>query len=141
MITIGGTKFDAVGPHDAAQHLAQYGAGHTFEDAVLDTTPVGNMVTAASGYNASLVLEVAPYDTIKDWLGRCRTQFAREMAYGLVRTAIHSYDNGDLDGLGQAVVDWTSTLELEADRKVVRRLRRRGRRNQLGNRATVHDQP
>jgi hypothetical protein len=132
-----GTQFDIVQRDRASQNLP----GDVFEDAVLDALDMGKTISVASQDQTSLVLEVAPYDTIKEWLGRCRTKFAREMAYGLVTSAIHSYDNGDLDGLGQAVVDWTSTLELEADRKVVRRMRRRGRRDQLGNRTTVHDRP
>lgn len=130
-----GTQFNIVRRDRSSQNLP----GHVLEDAALNDLDMGKTISVASPYQTSLLIEVAPYETIKEWLGRCRTQFAREMAYGLVRSAIHSYDNGDLDGLGQAVVDWTSTLELEADRKVVRRMRRRGRRNQLGSRTTVHD--
>jgi len=129
-----GTQADTIGRYAASRSSP----GYTFEDAVLDALDMGETTSAASQYESSLVIEVAPYERIQEWLDRCRTQFAREMAFGLVVSAIQSYDSGDFNALGQAVVDWTSTLELEVDKKVVRRMRRRVQRNQHGSRTTVH---
>lgn len=91
-----------------------------------------------SEHEESLALEVAPDEILRGWIDCCRPQFVRDMAYGLLTSAIHSYDSGDLDILGQAVVDWTSTLELEADRQVVQRMQRRKRRDRRGGQTTVH---
>ena len=71
-----------------------------------------------------LALEVPTPNVITEWLDHCPARFARDMANGMLIAAIRSYDTGDWEGLGQAVVDWAATLELEADKKLARRLRK-----------------
>ena len=99
--------------------------GHGIEDAVLDALGLDHGMSVSSAIEASLSLEIAPVSTMKKWISGCRVQLARDMAFGLVCSAVHAYDTGDLDSLGQAIVDWSSTLEVEADNNLLRRVERR----------------
>jgi len=131
------TQDDVIGRNYASVDVG-YGQGLSFENAVLDTMDATTGLTSASAYQASLTLELPSEHAIREWISMCPSQFTRDMAYGLLTIAVHAYDSGDLDSLGQAVVDWASTLELEADRKVVRRMRRRMRSNNNVQSTNLH---
>lgn len=127
------TTQDAITLGVASNEFAQT-LGYGIEDAVLDAMDLERGVSVSSAIEASLTLEIAPLSTMKQWISSCRVQLARDMALGLVSSAIHAYDTGDLDSLGQAIVDWSSTLEVEADKNLFRRVQRR-----LEKQARVND--
>ena len=112
-----------------ATQAYEMGIGAHLEDAVMDGLMIESDSTYSSEAAFSLGTEVAPNHAIKNWLVTARVSFLREMTYGILSAAIQSYDSADWDSLGQAVVDWTSTLELEADRPSIRRMERRKRRS------------
>jgi len=120
------TQNDVITKDYASAEVPQ-GQGQAFENAVLDNIDTMASLSSSSISQSSLSLELPSDHTIREWISYCPSQFSRDMAYGLLASAVRAYDSGDLDSLGQAVVDWASTLELEADRKVVRRMRRRVR--------------
>lgn len=68
----------------------------------------------------SIKSELPPLEQLHSFIQAARASFARELAYGLLESAILSYESRNWDELGQAIVDWASTLELEADRPLTR---------------------
>ena len=83
-------------------------------------------MTTSGHYDAqSLRDEIASADMVSSWIEQAPAPFVREMLRGLLATAIESYDSKDFALLGRSVAEWAATLELEADRKLARRLRRR----------------
>lgn len=73
----------------------------------------------------NMAAELPSLDRLRSFVEAARMRFVREMAYGLLESAVHSYENGDWEQLGQAIVEWASTLEIEADPALMRRLHRR----------------
>ncbi len=95
------------------------------EDGVLDDLDSGRSMHSKLQQDESILLELPPLEQLATFIQSARASFVREMAYGLLESAIRSYDNADWDELGQAIVDWAATLELEADKDLTQRLRRR----------------
>jgi len=106
--------------------------GERLEEETLEKLDALNRSASSAVVSWSLSSEVPPNHAINDWVNSARVSFIRQMTYGLVVAAVQSYDSGDWDALGQAIVDWTSTLELEADRPTRRRIERRTLRSGYG---------
>jgi hypothetical protein len=125
-------------PLAMADATVKLGDGEGYEEAMfryLDNPSSFTNISLAGRYdNPTVLIELAPLETIRTWLDLCTGRFAKAMAYGLVEAAASSYDNKDWNRLAEAVVSWGATLQIEADRPVARRLRR-----QL--QASQHDNP
>ena len=76
----------------------------------------------------SLAQELPSVEVIRELVSRRPASFVRDMAYSLLVSAVRAHDTGDLESLGQSVVNWASTLEVEGDATLRRRLRRRAKR-------------
>ena len=115
-----------IDPLRAAGTKKYLGIGYDFENSVLDMYgAVDSQSPSISHVSDSLAQEVPSLPIIQNWITTARVHFVREMAYALVEAAIESHDTAEWDTLGQAVVDWASTLEIEADKRLRRRMTRR----------------
>ena len=94
-----------------------------YPDVGIDDTPSSDLT--------SLEDALAPLVLLRSWAGACPTRFARDMAYGLLEAGFVAYESRDFDSLGEALVRWGATLQIEADRPLARRLRRQLREAQL----------
>lgn len=97
-------------------------SGFAIEEGVLGYNFGRSFATQAE---VPLVFDMAAPEHLSELIGVCSHKFLREMAFGLITSVVQSHHRGDWDMLGQAVVDWLSTLELEADRPTTRRMLRR----------------
>lgn len=73
----------------------------------------------------NLAEELPDAVTLREQIGRCPPSVVRQMAYELMQAAVKAHATSDLNALGQTMVDWASTVEIEQDAALRRRLARR----------------
>ena len=122
MTTTSSSQNDQFNLEGTAGVADYFGEGYVYEGAVLNQL-AGE--SGASVYSGTISPELPSPQNLETLINTARVRFVREMAHSLLISAIESHDAGDWDSLAQVVVDWGSTLELEGDINLRRRMQRR----------------
>jgi len=101
-------------------------------DDPIDAERYGHLRVLREQQDSPLAEEIPSFDQIKILLNKAGSEFLRDMALALIMTGVRAHGTRDWDALAQSIVNWVSTLEVEGDVALKRRLRRRMRARATG---------